>query len=236
MAPEDSVQSFAEPWWEETGSNVLERGRLVKTLVPFAEQTPYTLNPDSRSEDPSDHSRARITIEPYRIGMGKKPKTLPVPALPEWKGQRFIVSRGKIRPVVVVSTAGPDLPKELRSGLASYQTAPSMLVAPYYGADQDGTRGGYPPELRERFRHAEYPRFMWESLPLADVKESVLRVDHIFPMGTDPAGYELTRYRLSKDALIILDEWLTWLMSGNATPPADSLLADIRNALMGYAS
>jgi hypothetical protein len=231
MAPEDTVQAFADPWWEDVQGTVLERGRLLKTLVPFVGQTPYILDPSGRAEDPSDHSRARITIEPYRLGMGSKSKTLPVAALPEWKGQRFVFSRGRVRPAVVISTAGHDLPQELRVGMAPYQTAPTILVAPYFGADQDGTRAGYPPEILGRIRHAEYPRFMWDSLPLGDVRESVLRLDQIFPMGTDASGYELKPHRLSRDALLILDEWLCWLLSGAETPREGSILADIRNGL-----
>lgn len=80
-----------------------------------------------------------------------------------------------------------------------------------------------------RIRHAEYPQYVWDKLPLPGAEESVLQLDQIFPVGEDPAGYELKEYRLGDDALVLLDEWILWLFTGSL--PEQSILADIRRGL-----
>lgn len=102
-----------------------------------------------------------------------------------------------------------------------------------YGVDQDGTRAGYNPPLVERIRHAEYGQFFWDKLPTTDgPKESILRFDHLQPIGTNCNSYELTGYRLSDKAMGLIDDWLTWLIWGGV--PVDSeiilyreLIADV---------
>ncbi|MDM8526414.1 hypothetical protein QUF80_23805 [Desulfococcaceae bacterium HSG8] len=47
-------------------------------------------------------------------------------------------------------------------------------------------------------------------------------MDHIQPVGKHRDATELTKYRLSEDALTIFDEWLRWLIYGDFTE--DSLL------------
>ncbi len=123
-----------------------------------------------------------------------------------------------------------DIPGGLRTRGARWQTAPTLLVAPYYGVDPDGTRGGWRPEFVQRIRRAEYPQYVWDALPIGGPKESVLRLDHAFPVARNPAAFRATEHRLSSDALGVLDEWLTWLVRG--TLEANSLLAYIRTQLL----
>jgi len=110
-------------------------------------------------------------------------------------------------------------------------TSPTILVAPYYGGDQDGRRSGYPPELVERIRHAEYPQFFWDKLPIGGPKESILRFDHIQPVGSHYSAYEYTGYALSDDAVdLIIDDWLTWLFYGGL--PEDSFILDYQKEVV----
>ena len=44
--------------------------------------------------------------------------------------------------------------------------------------------------------------------------ESLLRLDHIQPIGRHADSYKATDYNLSFDALKILDEWQVWLQTG----------------------
>ena len=59
-----------------------------------------------------------------------------------------------------------------------------------------------------------------------DSSESILRLDHLFPIGADPAGYQLEAFRLSDEALTLVDDWLHWLVTD--TFPKDSVLPTIR--------
>ncbi|MBU1566987.1 MAG: hypothetical protein KJ630_15365 [Proteobacteria bacterium] len=75
--------------------------------------------------------------------------------------------------------------------------AKTVFLAPYYGADQEG-RAGYSSRLMERIRHAEYPQFFTDSLPIdGKTKESILRLDHLQSFGFYFNSFELTGFKLS---------------------------------------
>jgi hypothetical protein len=105
-----------------------------------------------------------------------------------------------------------------------------MQVAPYYGVDRSGTRRGWKPEFVQRIRRCEYPQYLWDKLPIGGSDESILRLDHLQPVGRHPSSFESTEYCLTDDALAIVDEWLSWLY--RAVLPADSVLSEIRNYLL----
>jgi hypothetical protein len=100
-----------------------------------------------------------------------------------------------------------------------------MLVAPYYGAGRNNHRAGYRPEFVERVRHCEYPQFVWDHLPFAGGEESILRLDHLQPIGARYAAYKLSGFRLKDTAVEVIDELLSWLVWGGVTP--DSLVANV---------
>ena len=94
-------------------------------------------------------------------------------------------------------------------------TAPTILVAPYYGAPQTGIRGGWPGQLIERIKEAEYPQFLWDFVPTAKTpSESILMLNRIQPIGDHRNSVQTLPYCLSRDALDVLDEWIMWLVSG----------------------
>ncbi len=70
---------------------------------------------------------------------------------------------------------------------------------------------------------------MWDMLPLPGKDESVLRMDHIQPVGRHHDSIELTDYRLGDDAMLIIDEWLTWIFTGQLFE--DGMLNEIRKGL-----
>lgn len=216
MYPEHCVQAFAE-WLVEDEAQTPVRGRLVKTFVPYPGQKPHRLTSQGRTEDATRHDRALVSIELFRVGQPLRvPEgVLPVAALPLHPGEAYFVYRGKVRPALVLAGPGDAVPRTLMSGSAGWLTAHTLLVAPYYGKDPDGTRGGWPQPLADRIRLAEYDRFVWDKLPIPGPEESILRLDHIFPIGADPANYEVTRHRLSAEALRIVDEWVRWRLTGS---------------------
>jgi len=228
--PEDSLQFYCSPWWGRAQDEQIRRGRLLWAFVPHVDQHPHVLIPEGRSE-PTEHGSANYRFEPLRGSTLPAEAKLPVAGLPGYPGEVRLVLRAKRRPVLVLSTGGVDVPKALRVGGARYQTNPTLIAAPYYGADQGGSSGGWKPEFVTRIRRCEYPQYMWDSLPLSGREESILRLDHMQPIGRHGESYELTDFVLHEDALALVDEYLAWFLMGGF--PVDSLLNEIRSTLLG---
>ena len=192
---------------------------------------PFRLVPEGRGDDVRQHQRALFRLEGFRVGdPTPEASHLPVAALPLREGESYLVQRGKVRPVVVVSTGGTAVPREVSGGSQRWQANRTLLVAPYYGADPGGTRGGWPAQFVTRIRHAEYPQYVWDQLPLGGPAESILRLDHLFPTGSDPAGFRVEPYCLHSDALDVIDSWVEWLVSD--VLDEESMLTMIRTELM----
>lgn len=230
MYPKDCLQCQAAPWWIEDNSSTIERGRLLWAFVPHVDQEPYVLIPEGRS-NPREHASAIFRIEPSNIRRVNSRSKLPVSALPQFSGEIWAVYRAKKRPVLVVGQKGPDVPRSLRTGSARFRTAPTFLVAPYYGCDRTGKRGSWRREFLKRVRRCHYPQYLWDILPISSTtKESILRLDHIQPLSTLYVAYELTPYRLSDDAMVLLEEYVDWLLTG--TLGSDSILELVRSELL----
>ena len=75
-----------------------------------------------------------------------------------------------------------------------------------------------------------YPQFFLDSLPIGGVAESVLRLDHLQPIGGHYKSYEMTLYGLTKDALEVMDELLQWLILREALD-ADSSIAMFKHEI-----
>jgi len=232
--PEDSLQYYVGEWWTPTKDGKIARGRLLWANTIRPEIIPQELVPEGRGEDSGDHSRARFTLRQLRINESKPTsKGMPVAGMPERPKEKYIAYRTKRRPALVIGPGGPKIPKDLYRGGANEHYAPYHLVAPYYGVDQDGIRGGYNPKFVERVRQCEYPNFVWDKLPIpTDTEESVLRLDHIQPIGTTAATYILTDYCLSKKALRVLDDWQGWLQT--ELLPEDSAIHEFREGIKDF--
>jgi len=230
MYPDDSLQFLIPPWWQKEDSQEIKRGRLLRAFVPHVDQNPMVLIPEGRKESIS-HTQVNYRLEPLQVKQIPKAPTLPVAALPAYPREIRTVYRAKKRAVLIISCGGADIPKALRVGAAKWQTAPTLLVAPYYGAEQSGTRGGWKEEFVKRIRRCEYPQYLWDKLPInGTTEESILRLDHIQPIGRNPNSFELTPHCMTEDAMLVLDEWLLWLFGGNL--PENSILLDVRKELM----
>jgi hypothetical protein len=212
MYPEDAIQSMIDAWWVEDPSTSLCRGRLIKAFLPHVDQIPKQFIATGRSSA-TDHTRADYEIAPLRIKQPRQRPRLPVAALPAFEGEVNAIYRAKTRPALLVSEGGPQVEKTLTLGKPKWQTAPTVLVAPYYGVDEGGKRSGFRPEFVNRVRRCEYPQFMWDALPFGgSTTESILRLDHLQPIGRHHDTIEVTPYRLSEDALEVFDDWLDWLI------------------------
>lgn len=174
---------------------------------------------------------AEFEMEPLQGSRAPVGADLPVAGLPHYPGEVRLVYRAKKRPALVLGVGGAEIPRPLRTGSARYQTNPTILAAPYYGADLGGSTGGWRPEFVDRIRRCEYPQYMWDSLPVPGRRESILRLDHLQPVGKHGQSYELTEYELDAGALTVVDDYLAWLLQGAL--PVDSLLIEVRRALLG---
>jgi hypothetical protein len=224
--PPDCIQSFIQPWWTPSTSGTPERGRLLWAFVPIIGLTPRQLVP-ARTGAPEQHDKATFVLEPVRASQ-KPPHGLPVAALPAFEGEVNAVYRAKRRPVVVIGT-GPVIDPKSFGGSKGWQTDPVLIVAPYFGVDTNGARGGWNPEFVRRIRHAEYPGYLFDQLPPENKTVSVLRLDQIQPIGRHHDSYQKTDWRLSDDALTLLDEQLRWLTTGKLD--GDGLLDFARGEL-----
>ena len=233
--PDDCVQNLChDPWWEKTDGQELRRGRLIWAFLPLFDHQQFVLVATGREES-EQHRSAKYRVEALDVRHPpREAEDLPVAALPSHPGSVKALYMAKRRPALVLADPGPKVERRLRKGFPSYQTAKTMVVAPYYGADQDGTRAGWHPDLIRRIRWGEYPQFICERLPISGPEESVLRLDQLQPLGCDPKLSDLTEYQLSQEALGIVDDWLTWHLFGGI--PEGSFLADARSVLLDEGS
>ncbi len=229
--PEISIQSAISPspWWIEAESADLQRGRLIRAFLTHVDQIPYTLIPIGRAQA-TEHREVTVRIEPLRIKQSQHNITLPVAGMPPYPGEVRIVQRAKRRPALILGEGGFLLPKEMTQGRPGWQVSPTILVAPYYGGEQDGTRAGFPPPFLDRVRRCEFPQFMYELLPIG-TEESLLYLNHIQPIGKHHDSIEITKFRLSEDAMAILDEWITWITTGLL--PKNGLIFPVRQEFLG---
>ena len=138
-------------------------------------------------------------------------------ALPIRDGETYLVQRGKRRPALVVRTGGTPVAKDFRAGQSRWQSAPTLLVAPFYGVEASGTRGGWGEPFVERMGRGEYPQVRVGSIADRRNVDSPLR-HHLFAIGADPANYDTTPHVLSAEAIQLLDQRIAWLLYRHASP------------------
>ncbi|HHJ3218798.1 TPA: hypothetical protein ACQJO6_003015 [Vibrio parahaemolyticus] len=228
--PEDSLQGLVESssWWVASSNNEVSRGTLIWAFVPHVDQTPYGFTPVGR-EIPTEHSKALVKVEPITVGTSLKQVTLPVAAMPLFKNEVWGAYRAKVRPCLVLSVEPEKVDKELTRGKANHSTAPTYIVAPFYGVDGNAKRSGYTEAFTERVRHCEYPQFHWDKLPVKGASESILRLDQMMPIGTHQKAFRHTGYELSSSALAVIDDLIMWNLKGGVRK--DSILVQYREII-----
>ncbi len=230
--PDLSVQSLVGSWWKEDDSGTVCTGRLVWAYMAVVESQPLRLIVEGRN-DPTDHTRCKFRVEPLDASRAPVFPTLPVAGLPKAnRGEEFLVTRAKRRPALVLGTGGKEVPVEYRRGFPKSQTAPSLILTPYYGSKPTSTRGGYNIEWVNRIRLCEYPQCMWDLLPIRGGSSSILRFDHTQAISGHYRAVQVTPFRLSDEAVRIVLEWYLWLLSGADAPPPGSVLGTIRDELI----
>lgn len=194
-------------------------------FIPSVDQTPFIFEPIGRKVA-TEHEQAEIRIAPLSANQQFKATTLPVAAMIKSENEIWAAFRTKRRPCLVLGVEKAEVDDSLTRKKPKHATAPMYLVAPYYGVKGKEGRAGYSEEFVERVRHCEYPQFFWDFLPIPSGEESILRLDHLQPIGAHHKSYKVLPYRLSDEALSLLDDVLRWLVWGGV--PEDSMLLDYK--------
>ncbi|WP_108124564.1 hypothetical protein [Saccharospirillum mangrovi] len=219
--PEFCLQTIsAGDWWVEQDSPHACRGALVYTFINHFDQAPYTFTPVGRSQ-PTEHRHAVVEVAPLKIGERLKRDRLPVAGMPVHDDEVWAAHRAKKRPCIVFSQKSPLVEKTLTRGKPNYSTAPTMLVAPFYGANPTDKRLGFKEEFIQRVQHCTYPQFHWDMIPGSSTPESILRLDQLQPMGVAQSAYYPTGLMLSAEAMSLLEEMLFWLRMGGLPEDSD---------------
>lgn len=232
--PEDCPQSLTpcDEWWVQHNTQELESGCLLWTFVPHVDQIPMALVAQGRSKS-TNHDLADCEIIPANSDRIFQRSRLPVASLPCYPNEVRTVYRSKKRPALLIILPGADIPRSMMASKPRSLTRPTAVVAPYYGRDEEtGRRSGFPQAFVDRVRCCEYPRFVWDKLPIEGSEESILRLDHLLPMSTNHVAYEKTEWKLSDEAFHIIMEWFEWYYTGAIPENNDSLLCQIREELM----
>ena len=228
MYPEDSLQFvFGNPdWWIKTEDTSLARGSLIFAFIPHIDQVPYAFEAIGRDKA-TDHSHAKVNIAPLKVNQPLKQKPLPVAAMPTFENEAWTAYRAKKRPCLIVGSENTSVKSKLTQGMPNSVIAPTIQVAPYYGADKKSSYNR--PEFIERIRHCNYPHYVWDILPMDSGKESILRLDQLQAIGAHHDSYKHTGFCLSEDALGIIDELITCLIWGGL--PEDGDVIEYRNLI-----
>ncbi len=224
--PDDCIQALkgADAWWIANDKYEICRGALITSFIPHIDQVPYTFEPLGRT-NATEHQRADVKVTPLKVDQPLKQTALPVAAMPLHGGEVWAAYRAKRRPCLVIGEECPTVDKALTRGMPNHSSAPTILVAPFYGVDRDGSRAGFNPAFVERIRHCEYPQFLWDMLPLdKGPDESILRLDQVQPIGRHHHSHKVYAYRLSEAALDVIDGMLEWQLRGGVPEGHDLLM------------
>ncbi len=226
----ESIHTLVD-WWEKASRlDRLERGALVWAYIPQVSVVPYLLCATGR-KDAREHSSANFRMSQLNMrGDKPAPPNPPVAGLPLHSGEQYWVAKAKKRPAIVVAGPGDALTEKFRKQLKGWRGQETYLLAPAFGVDQSGTRGGYPSEFVDRVRACMYPQFLYERFPDSKTVESIVRLDQMFPLAQHHQTFEHSGWQLSEDALDVLGQWVAWFATGQL--PEDSELHMIRETLL----
>ena len=148
--------------------------------------------------------------------------------MPRYDNEMLCVYRTKKRPAIIISKGGSFVEKALTKDRSKGRTNPTILVAPSYSADK-----GFSNEFCERVQRCQYPQFLWDNLPIGGTeKGSIIRFDHLQPIGKSKKSVEFTNYFLSDKAMAFIMEWIDWLLTDQMDK--ESVFCEARSFLMNY--
>jgi hypothetical protein len=112
----------------------------------------------------------------------------------------------------VVSVEPPKV--QIPKGTPAWQVLQTVYVAPTFGCDQDGSRAGWDKVFLDRIKACMYPQYMLDKIPVPGSEWSVVRFDQIQPISRGHDSFILTEHCLSQEALAVLNDWVSWVHTG----------------------
>lgn len=223
-------QAYISDWWIHDPSKDLVPGRLIRKTAIHVDQNPKELVVTGRSG--TSHNEAIVEIRQFNHKTPPAMPSMPVAALPQYDGERYLVVRAKRRPALVLTALHASVPKAMTMGAPNWQFSRNILAAPYYSVATAGKRSGWPAAFVDRVQRCEYPQYAWDRLPLpdADAAGSILRLDHLQSVPADSGAHEVTDWRLSDEAVEFMHDWVRWLKTGRLT--GECMLGVVREELM----
>tara|TARA_R110001592_G_scaffold6045_22_gene32895 strand:+ start:1818 stop:2537 length:720 start_codon:yes stop_codon:yes gene_type:complete len=210
-----SLSDFCNNFYSSTGQEN-GAGQIVYCPVTFQDRRP--LIADIARADGLEHKKADITIRKYQEAVDFKGKDrLPVAALENLEEKsEAIISIGKVRPCLIIGSAGEVDPNLLPTGwqrnkaLNAFDT--QYLLAPIYSASTHKQLNSFGPILTARIRAAMYTEFLF--LPKSEPalpNDSICRLDRMFLSPLLCAARHRDLW-LHEEAMSFLNEQLFWML------------------------
>lgn len=219
------------PWWVRDDGKHVCRGRLADAFVPNIENVNRTLEP----VDP-EHPDDRFSIRELDTNR-RHENQLHIRGLPQQRGSSIWgMQPYKRRPVLFIGLNGIPLEKpHKRNRTAKWQYTRTYTVLPFYSVN-GGSTAAWNPDFVKAIQLAMYPQYLWDRIPNEDSEGSILRFDNVVTIGREPSNYKLTKYRLSDDAMALVDEWFYWCQTGQLAFPEEGELRELRDLMLEVAS
>ena len=213
--PDNCVQATGNysDWWQV--SKKLEKGALIRAIVPFFEAEPWRAVPIGR-DDPTDHKGGLMRLQRFSVGSPNVPGNLPIAALPTTQSESLGIWRAKTRPALVLSVNDP-----CKFG-SDYQQKPTLLIAPYYGV-APGKRMGFPRDFIKAVKTGNFSQYMWDILPIGqELAGALLRFDRMLSIARKPQiTFSHTGFAMKEEAVGFLNDWLSWFHQGQLDKSSD---------------
>lgn len=191
---------YLNPFFADS-RNSKDPGEIWWVPTPEVNEVPQIL--DVNRATPTDHEGIRFTLREIETGRdfdAENPKELPVASLRLEGSEELIVTKGKLRPCVVLAKLEgidlTDLPEGTARRMAKHMRLPAFLVAPMFSVPVYPEAGTFMPPFIHRIRHMKY--FHLFCLPEYDEPEtprSIVRLDRVFVSylrrGCKPKGQRL---------------------------------------------
>ncbi|HDP0036252.1 hypothetical protein DGG96_16990 [Legionella qingyii] len=183
---------------EDTPSTKPEPGSIYWVPTPNVEEVTRIL--DIERATPDEHCVTNFEIKQMSSVHFTSRERLPIKKLNLGDTEELIISKGKKRPVIILSAIQASNMDSISSSeqrrLASQLEKTSYLVAPFFSISTMLQPGTFGPILVARIRALHYPQFF--CLPESNNPEkpnSIIRLDRVFPtylgVGCKPMGKRL---------------------------------------------
>ena len=116
------------------------------------------------------------------------------------------------------SYSGTSLATESSKGQRPGSLKPSVLIAPYFGADADGSRAGWPEVLVDAIERCSSRSTSGTRCRSGARRNRYCALTSFNRWRTSSTAFTYTGFELCQDAVALLDEWVRWYRTGTMDP------------------